>query len=56
MKASVRDNLIRLTALAVTMIPYRYRHSGETKVYESLLFRYTYDRSKKPALNLQKNK
>lgn len=56
MKATLRDDLIRLSALAITMIPYRWAKEGETIVCWSLLFRYEYNKSKKPALKLQKNK
>lgn len=56
MKASHRDILIRLAALTVAMIPYRWKKEGETTVCRSLLFRYEYDQTKKPALKVQKNK
>lgn len=56
MKASLRDNLIRLGALAITMIPYRWGKEGETMVYRSLLFRYEYNQLNKPALKVQRNK
>lgn len=55
MKASTKT-LIRLTALAIAMIPYRWQREGETTVCRSLLFRYEYNKSNKPALSLQKNK
>lgn len=56
MNRSVKDTIIRLSVLAITMIPYRRKKENGTVVCQSLLFRYEYDPSKKPALKLQKNK
>lgn len=56
MKTETKAALIRLTALAIAMIPYRWKKEGETTLCRSLLFRYEYDRRKAPALKIKRNK